>query len=81
MIQNNVGEMIFSEHDVCDLVMQGHNVADLKHMIVDQSVNLEKVSMFLDHVPEFLSPSFWYVNMKSLIPQILNSSFNLSFIT
>jgi DNA polymerase III alpha subunit len=58
MIKNKVNEMIFSEDDVCDFVMQGHNIVDLKNMIVDQSVNLEKVSMFLDHVPEFLSPSY-----------------------
>jgi DNA polymerase III alpha subunit len=58
MIQNNVGEMIFSENDVCDLVMQGHNIADLKNMIVDQSVNLEKVVPFLTTAPQFLSSLF-----------------------
>jgi DNA polymerase III alpha subunit len=58
MIQNNVGEMIFSENDVCDLVMQGHNIADLKNMVVDQSVDLEKVVPFLTSVPQFLSPLF-----------------------
>jgi hypothetical protein len=58
MIQNSVGEMIFSESDVCDLVMQGRNIADLKNMIVDDSVNLEKVSLLVEYVPEFLSQSY-----------------------
>jgi DNA polymerase III alpha subunit len=58
MIQNNAGEMIFSEDDIFDLVMQGHAFADLKNMIVDQSVDSEKASMFLDHVPQFLSESY-----------------------
>lgn len=58
MIQNNAGEMIFSDSDVCDLVMQGHNVADLKNMIVDHTVDLKKASMFLESVPAFLSASY-----------------------
>jgi DNA polymerase III alpha subunit len=58
MIQNSVGEMIFSESDVCDLVMQGRSTADLKNMIVDHSVNLEKAALFLEYVPEFLSQSY-----------------------
>jgi DNA polymerase III alpha subunit len=58
MIQNNVGEMIFSENDVCDLVMQGRNPAELKNMIVDHSVDLEKASAFLEYVPAFLSASY-----------------------
>jgi DNA polymerase III alpha subunit len=58
MIQNSVGEMIFSESDICDLVMQGHNVVDLKNIIVDRSVDIANAALFLEQVPEFLSESF-----------------------
>ena len=40
--------MIFSEDDVCDMVMQGRNIDSLKNMKVDASVNLEKASLLLD---------------------------------
>jgi DNA polymerase III alpha subunit len=58
MIQNKVSEMIFSESDICDLVMQGHDIADLKNMIVDDSVDLKKATLVLEYVPEFLSQSY-----------------------
>lgn len=54
MKQNNVGEMIFSEDDVCDLLMQGRTVDSLQGMIVDRSVDLEKASMILESVPGFV---------------------------
>ncbi len=55
MIQNKFSEMIFSESDVFDLVMQGRDTASLKNMTVDQTVDLEKVASFLKYVPEFLN--------------------------
>ena len=45
MKQNNFGEIIFNEDDVCDLLMQGRSVDSLKHMKVDASVNLEKAAL------------------------------------
>jgi DNA polymerase III alpha subunit len=58
MIQNSAGEMIFSESDICDLVMRGHCISDLKNMIVDRSVDIANAAMFLEYVPEFLPESF-----------------------
>lgn len=55
MKQNNIGEMIFTEDDVCDQLMQGRTVESLKGMIVDSSVDLEKAAMFLDYVPPFIA--------------------------
>lgn len=55
MKQNNIGEMIFTEDDVCDQLMQGRTVESLKGMIVDSSVDLEKSAMFLDYVPPFIA--------------------------
>jgi hypothetical protein len=55
MKQNNYGEMIFNEDDVCDLVMQGRDTASLNRMLVDASVDLEKASMLLDCVPALIN--------------------------
>jgi len=55
MIQNKFGEMIFSESDLIDLIMQGRDSASLNNMIVDQTVNLENVATFLERVPVFIN--------------------------
>lgn len=47
MIQNKFGELVFSENDLCDLLMQGHAVDSLKHVVVDSSIDLEKLAMSL----------------------------------
>lgn len=41
MKQNTNGELIFSENDLCDLIMQGRNVTQLRGVVVDNSVDLE----------------------------------------
>ena len=58
MIQNKFSELIFSESDVCDLVMSGRDVADFKGMILDDSVDLTKWPDFLDSIPDFSSQRF-----------------------
>ena len=54
MKQNKFGELIFSEADVCDLLMQGREPADLSGMIVDDSVNLVTVPDSIDPMPNLL---------------------------
>jgi DNA polymerase III alpha subunit len=54
MKQNNLGEMIFNESDVCDLLMSGRNPARIKRMLVDSSVNIEQMVDFVDRMPEFI---------------------------
>jgi hypothetical protein len=51
MKQNNYSEMIFDQDDVCDLIMQGRDIALFQNMIVDTSVDIEKASMLLDDIP------------------------------
>jgi hypothetical protein len=58
MIQNKFGEMIFSEADVCDLVMQGRDPMTLSDMIVDQTVDVTGWSGIIDPVPSFLQQQF-----------------------
>jgi len=55
MRQNNYGEMIFNEDDICDLVMQGRNVDSLKNIKVDASVNLEKAALLLNGIPAMIN--------------------------
>lgn len=55
MKQNNYGEIIFSEDDVCDLIMQGRNVDSFQGMLVDASVDLEKTSLLLDCIPALIN--------------------------
>ena len=52
MQQNKFGEMIFNETDVCDLLMQGRSIESLKGMLVDSSVDIEKVVTFVENFPD-----------------------------
>jgi len=54
MQQNKFGEMIFNETDVCDLLMQGRSIESLKGMLVDSSVDIERVVTFVENFPETL---------------------------
>ena len=53
MKQNKFGELIFSDHDVIDLVMQGHASAIFADMIVDATVDLDRWPSWADAVPGF----------------------------
>lgn len=55
MKQNNYGEIILSEDDVCDLLMQGRTVESLAKTKVDASVNLEKSALLLDCLPALVN--------------------------
>jgi len=58
MNQNKFGEIIFSESDVCDLLMQGRDPNELSGMIVDDTVCLNNWPSVLDTIPEFLQQRF-----------------------
>lgn len=47
---------MYSEQDVCDLLMQGHSTADLTGMTVDASIDMSQWSQIIDTLPDFLSP-------------------------
>ena len=49
MIQNKFGEMIFSESDVCDLIMQGRDLDSLSGMLVDESVRIEQIIQYVEN--------------------------------
>jgi hypothetical protein len=48
MQTNTYGEIVLDEQDLCDLVMQGRTIADLKRVTVDRSVDLEKLIFVLE---------------------------------
>jgi DNA polymerase III alpha subunit len=54
MKQNNFGELIFNETDVVDLLMQDRDISSLRNMLVDDSVDLEAVTKFVEDFPEVL---------------------------
>jgi hypothetical protein len=55
MRQNKYGEIIFSEDNIYDLVMQGRDINSMKNIKVDASVDLEKASLFLDCIPALIN--------------------------
>lgn len=61
MKQNNVGELIYTEEDVCDLVMKGHTPTELSGMIVDSTVELTYLTELLDPAPQW-TPEQEHVN-------------------
>ena len=68
MIQNKFGEIIFSETDVCDLVMQGRDLTTLSDMIVDQTVDLEDLVMQVERPNSLLTWTFPY-NQGVSVPE------------
>lgn len=54
MKQNTNGEMIFSSDDLCNLVMQGHDIKKMQGATVDHTVDLETAILFLEDVPTFV---------------------------
>ena len=53
MKTNDYGEIIFSQEDVFDLVMQGHPGEIFDGMLVDEEIDLSNVENVLTTVPKF----------------------------
>ena len=63
MKQNKFGELIYSQDDVCNLLMQGRDLDILDGMIVDSTVDLSKMSDCLDPVPNLQQQRFHSVSV------------------
>ena len=61
--------MIYSQDDICDLVMQGHDLAAMKNVLVDDSVDLKTAALLLDDIPKF-------VQYNNLVEQLSTSEFD-----
>ena len=66
MKQNNYGEMIFNETDIVDLLMQGRDLDSFKNMIVDDTVDIEKIIKFVERFPDTFLP--WTVEGNKTVP-------------
>jgi len=54
MKTDKFGQMIFSEQDVMNLYLQGHDIAALDHLMVDHTIDIETAAHILDNVPAFV---------------------------
>jgi DNA polymerase III alpha subunit len=55
MKQNKFSELVFSESDLCDLVMQGVDVQDLANTVIDKSVDVGRWPAHLQQLFNFHS--------------------------
>jgi len=68
MIQNKFNELVFSENDICDLLMQGRTVDSLKNVVVDETVDLEQLITFIEQPESLLTWTFPY-NQDTSVPE------------
>jgi len=68
MKQNKFSELVFSEDDICNLLMQGHNIDSLKHVRVDETVDLEKLIGLVEQPESLLTWGFPY-NSDISVPE------------
>jgi DNA polymerase III alpha subunit len=66
MIQNKFGELVFSELDICNLIMQGRDVNSLRHVVIDNSVNLEELIRHVERPESLLTWAFPYDSNTSV---------------
>ena len=60
--------MIFNDSDIMDLLMQGRDIDSLKHVVVDQSINLEELARYVEHPESLLTWTFPY-NSETSVPE------------
>jgi hypothetical protein len=68
MKQNKFGELIFSESDICNLIMQGRSIDSLKHVVVEDSVDLEQLIRHIERPDSLLTWTFPY-NAETSVPE------------
>lgn len=54
MRTNQHGEQIYDENDLCSLVMQGVDTAQLSGITVDPRISIETAADMLEHVPDLI---------------------------
>lgn len=55
MTNDQYGQLIYTADDIADALMQGHDIANLSGMLVDDSVQLTDLADILNPAPEFVS--------------------------
>jgi len=54
MTSDRYGQLIYSDSDIIDLLMQGRNLLDLKQLLVDDSVDLQQLTAVVETVPDLV---------------------------
>ena len=54
MTSDPYGQIVYSDHDIIDLVMQGRSIAELDQFMVDGSVDLAQLAAVLESVPNLV---------------------------
>lgn len=54
MKTDKFGQMIFGEHDLVNLYLQGHDLGVLNNLLVDSTVDIETAAHILNNVPAFV---------------------------
>jgi hypothetical protein len=57
MTSDQYGQLIYSDQDMIDLLMQGRAPTDLQHLLVDSSVDCASLAEIVDHVPDLIAYS------------------------
>ena len=60
MIQSKFSQLVFSESDVCDLIMQGRSIDSLTNVVIDPSINLEELVRHVERPESLLTWTFPY---------------------
>jgi len=55
---NKFGEIVFDESDLCDLIMQGHDISQMRSVLVDPSVNIEKLIYLIQDPGQLMTWTF-----------------------
>jgi hypothetical protein len=66
MIQNKFSELVFSESDICNLIMQGRDVNSLRYVVVDDAINLEELIRHVERPESLLTWAFPYDSSTSV---------------
>ena len=72
MNQNKFGELVFSETDICDLLMQGRDIDSLDRLVIDPSIKIEDLVMHVDRPDSLLTWTFPY-NQDTSVPEFHNA--------
>ena len=51
---DQVGQIVYNQDDLCDLLMQGSNLSTLNGVLVDSTVDFETVATILEDIPTFI---------------------------
>ena len=51
---DQVGQIVYNQDDLCDLLMQGSNLSTLNGVLVDSTVDLETAATILEDIPTFI---------------------------